>query len=126
MTPKKLASHYLRFWDVAANVAHLADNAPAEFWKFVLTLPKTTDRQVIYEALKSVASPNDQIDVPSVSSLLQWVVSQPQAVDMADALLSGKAPPKSLSTLLRNTYLAEIQAARGLVRTFLQTEIAKY
>lgn len=127
MTPKKLAAHYLRFWNILSHGhAELADNAPTEFWRFVKTLPPSVDRQVIFAALKSTAVPNDQIDVPDVPALLRWLAAHTDSIEKADKLLDGKTPPKSLSTLLRNTYLAEVQSSRNIVQLFLQTEIAKY
>lgn len=127
MNPKKLAAHYLKFWNVLSHGhAELADNAPTEFWRFIKTLPATVDRQVVFAALKSTATPNDQIDVPDLPATLRWLAAHPEATERADTLLNSKTPPKSLSTLLRNTYLAEVQAGRVLVQGFLNAEIAKY
>lgn len=127
MTPKKLAAHYLRFWNILPHgTAELADNAPSEFWRFVKTLPPSVDRQVIFAALKSTAVPNDQVDVPDTPAMLRWLAARPEAVERADGLLSAKVPPKSLATLLRGAYLAEVQAGRVLVQGFLNGEIEKY
>lgn len=123
MTPKKLAAFYLKFWDQDPKRSWvLADNAPTDLWKFLLTQPN--NREFVHEALSVIAT-GGQPEVPDTATLLARAATLPRIVEACDGLLGSRQPPKTLTTLLRQAYLAEIGVVAASVKTFLQAQLDK-
>jgi len=123
MTPKELAKNYLRFWYVLDDHScALADNAPKIFAHFVKELPASTDKQLVFQALEGIATGKFPA-VPQLPALFVWFSKFSGAVSNCDAVLADKSPPKTMATLLRAAYTAELNSIRATVQNWLVKQI---
>lgn len=125
MTLEDLAVHYAKYWSQNYQGEWiLADNAPADFWKFMVRSP--ADRQMIHAALAALAT-GKAPDTPDTVQMLRWFADNPEKLEHFKPVLRDyKTVPRDIEEVIAKAYKKELFSVFSDVQMFLTHEMNRY
>jgi hypothetical protein len=100
----------------------VADNAPHEFYVFMLTLPTWLPQSVVRTALIAITNKED-IPQPPPSEMFVRLAATPELWKVIDHSLSGRVLPRSMKELLAEVHRRESNKVLEYIGEWLNSQI---
>lgn len=119
VSEQQVAQHFLGFFFQDQGGWKVADNAPSALWRFVFSIPRNTDVNLIRGAVNYLAT-GQEFKPPGTQAVLRWLANHSDMIEHGNELLQQKVPPKDFESLVKKMYWASYQDVLNSLRKFIR------